>query len=323
MVYFLVSCSKSPTQKITWDVDAGILSVDTISTYPYLLGSDLIFQNGFIMLIDPQNAETMFVVDTRTGQKAYYSMSDSLMGLDPAVFPFSFYHSATGIYYQYTLQNGHLTITKQNFRFREVSIKRVKQISKDRYVTLGLFRKGLFGLYNTKKPKTMTYHGHYPLSVPIPFDKNGTELIVQRFQGQMDYSDENERAVYGSYTFAYISCYKLSGSKLKLKWEHHILPPPEVSIVKGSFELDTVSTRGGFTDVKIAGDYIFALYAQRDRAIHASVLERKLLVFDMNGVCIATYPIDFSLYGIEVDLAEKSIYGVSRSDDPVIVQLRF
>ena len=69
IVYFFVCCSKSSTQKITWDVDASALSLDTLSIYPYLLQSDLIFQNGIIMSIDPQNADAMFVVDTRTGQK--------------------------------------------------------------------------------------------------------------------------------------------------------------------------------------------------------------------------------------------------------------
>ena len=322
-IFFFACCSKSPTQEHTWDVDASTLSVDTVSTYPYLFQSDLIFRDGLIMSVDPQNAETVFAVDTRTGQKTYYSTSDSLRGLNPAVFPFSFYHFVTGKYYQYTLQEGHLTITKHNFRFRGLKINRVNQISKDKYVMLGFFRKGLFGLYNTKRPKEMTYHGRYPLSVPLPPDRHGMESIVQDFQGEMDYSAEHARVVYCSSSFAYISCYKVSGSELKFEWEHHIIPPPEVSVIGGLLKRDTVSMRGGFLDVKIAGKYIFALYGQRDIANPASIYERNLLVFDINGVCLATYPVDFPLSQIAVDLEEKTIYGRSYADVPIIVRLRF
>ena len=169
----------------------------------------------------------------------------------------------------------------------------------------------------------MNYYGHYPLSVGIPFDRDAKDRIVQSFQGAIVYSEKHSKVVYGSNRFAYLSCYRFTGGKLKFQWEKHIIPPPAAKIVDGFIEFDRTVTQGRFSDITTAGDYIFACYAQSSSADSIPAEQYNVLVYSMNGDHIATYPVDYTLSTMVVDLKEKSIYGISNKNEPVIVRLRF
>jgi len=257
-------------------------------------------------------------------------MTDSLKGINPALFPFSFYDSTTDRYYYYTMENGRLTLSTQNLRFRGETVYRAVQLNNNNYAILGFFRR-LLGLYN-KKSKEMDYFGHYPLSVQIPFDRYAKGRIVQSFQGKMAFSEKHSKIIYCSKrNFAYMSCYRFTGRKLKFEWAHHIIPPPEVSIVNGAIKLDSISPRGGFSSVVTAGDYIFTCYQQTNPADSASSNTASILVYNMTGDQIASYSIDYPLFDLVVDLEEKTIYGIFSKDDTVgfapfinvIVRFRF
>ena len=169
----------------------------------------------------------------------------------------------------------------------------------------------------------MNYYGHYPLLVQIPFERKAKDQIVQYFQGNITYSEKHSKIVYCSDRFAYIACYKFTGGKLKFQWENHIVPPPTFRIVNGALEYDRTVTQGGFSDITTAGDYIFASYSQNNITDSIPAGISKILVYSLNGDHIATYPIDYILSAMVVDLEEKSIYGISYRNDPVIIRFRF
>ena len=323
----LVGCTNQQKETPKWSEDTYMVSCDSVSVYPYLLQSTFFLKEGSLVMIDPMNVGKICILDLQTNQMTHYSMTDSLKGINPALFPFSIYHS--GRYYYYRMEDGRLKITGQSLRFRGETATKAVQLNKNNYVTLGYFRR-LLGLYN-KKSEELEFYGHYPLSVQIPFDGIAKSRITQSFQGEIAYSEQHSKIVYCSYRFAYMSCYKFTGRKLKFEWEHHLIPPPEVSIVDGLLKRDAISPHGGFSDVVMAGDYIFASYWQSNLTDSNSGVKNNILVYSMKGDHIATYNIDHQLYVIAVDLEEKTIYGILHKDDtvgfapfiPVIVRLRF
>ena len=129
--------------------------------------------------------------------------------------------------------------------------------------------------------------------------------------------------MYGSSYFAYLSCYHFTGKKLKFQWEKHIVTPPITQIVDGFLESDKTVTRGGFSGVTVAGDYVFASYTQRNVTDSLPGVTHSILVYDMLGNHVATYHIDCSISGIMVDIEAGSIFGISFEDDPVFVRFQF
>ena len=317
----LAGCTNKTQETTKWSEDIRIVSCDTISNYPYSFICNIFLKDGSLVLINPQNAGEIRILDLQTGQMTYYSMTDSLKGINPALLPLSFYHYQTGRYYHYWMENDRLNFSVQNLRFRGETVNMAVQLNKNKYVILGFFRR-LLGMYDTKSKK-INYYGHYPLSVQIPYERKAKDQIVQYFQGNIAYSEKHSKIVYCSDRFAYMACYKFTGGKLKFQWENHIVPPPTFRIVDGSLEYDRTVTQGGFSDITIAGDYIFASYSQRNITDSIPATINNMLVYSMNSDHVATYPIDYTLATIVVDLEEKSIYGISYRSDPVIVRFRF
>ena len=292
-----------------------MVSCDSVSLYPYLFRGTIFLKNGSLVMVDPMNAGEIRILDLQTNRTIHYSMTDSLKGINPTLLPFSFYHPS-GRYYHYMMENDRLKLTAQSLRFRGEMVNGGVQLNENNYAIIGYFRK-LLGLYD-KKSKTIDYLGHYPVSVQIPFERNAKERMVHIFQvGKIVYSEKHSKIIYCSRNFAYISCYRFTGRNLKFDWEHHIIPPPEVSIINGSIKLDSISPRGGFLSLVTAGDYIFACYQQTNLTESVPVNTYNILVYNMFGNIIASYPIDYPLFAIAVDLEEKTIYGIYSKDDTV------
>ena len=273
-------------------------------------------------MIDPRDAGEIHTLDTQTGQMSRHSIKDSLKGMNPALFPFSFYQFDMTSYYHYNFDDNRLKLSRQSFRLKGITINRAVQLSEKKYATLGFFRTGLLGLYD-EKSREMNYYGHYPRSVYIPMEPLAMARIVQSFQGNIAYSEKYSKVIYCSFNFAYIACYQFTGRKLKFVWEHHIVPPPEVSVVDGYLKREQQEQQGNFSGVTIAGDYIFACYSQKSVVDTMSVNTHQILVYNMKGVQVATFHIDHPLSDIAVDMEEKIIYGISFVYDPVIVRFRF
>jgi hypothetical protein len=318
------------------------LNADTICDYPFYFQGSVIMKNSPILMVDQFNAggirfyntrtgimdtiQAGIVYDILTGQPKYFSMNDSTKYPDAFVqqLPLSFYQSDMSSYYTYTFENNRVKLNRQNFKFRGERINRVVQLNENKYVTLGFFRKGLLGLYD-KESKMMNYFGHYPISVAFPLKRNAMERIVQSFQGNIAYSDQHSKIVYGSDSFAYLSCYHFTGKKLKFQWEKHIVPPPSFKIVDGFLEFDKTVTSGNFSDVAVAGDYIFAAYTQRNITDSIPGIAYSILVYDMTGNHVVTYHTDYSISNIVIDIDEGVLYGFSRNVEwePVIVRFQF
>ena len=300
---------------------------------PLQLQGAVILKNGHLFMVDPENAGRMYVFNIKTGQTNllqteqpdYFSTNDATRYADVLGqhLPLSYFHFYVRNYFQYTLENDKVKLDRQNFRLKGIYISNAKQVNENQYVTLGFFRTGLLGLYDGKS-KEMKYYGHYPISVDIPFESSAMEQIVQSFQGNIAYSDVHSKVVYSSSNFAYLSCYQFTGKKLTFQWEKHIVPPPATQIVDGTLESDKTVAQGGFSDVAIAGDYIFACYTQTNIVDSIPDNTHSILVYDMDGNLVATFQIDYSISGIMVDMEEGSIYGISREYyNPVIVKFHF
>ena len=312
--------------------EVGIKKNGRIIMFSHYYQGVTILKNKHIIVVDPFNAGEMHIYNIQTGQmdtlrtshSNYFSVTnnddtkyrDALLHL----LPFSFYHFDIRSYYQYTLENDQMKLTRQNLRLKGVFITSAEQLTENKFITVGLFRNGLLGLYD-KESKLMTYYGHYPISVAIPRKHEAMENIVHIFQGNIAYSDDHSMVVYASNNFAYLSCYHFTGSMLKFQWEKHIVPPPATKIVDGFLEIDQTVTQGGFSDVAVAGDYIFISYTQRN----IPDTTHSILVYNMSGSHVATYHIDSPISNIMVDEEEGVLYGISREDDkdPVIVRFQF
>ena len=318
------------------------LAADTVRDYPYYFQGPVIMKNGHIFMVDQFNAGDIYIYhiptgqmdhiqagimhDMLTGQPKYFSMNDSTKYPDAFLrqLPLSFYQSDMSSYFTYAFENNQVKLSRQTFKFKRIPVNKVVQLDENKYVTLGLFRTGLLGLYD-KESKQMSYYGHYPISVSIPLERNAMEQIVQSFRGNIAYSDQHSKVVYGSSGFAYLSCYHFTGSKLKLQWKKNIVPLPATKIVDGRLEIDKTVTQGFFSDVAVAGDYIFAAYTQK--SINESIPEitHSILVYDMIGNHAATYHIGCPISDIVIDTAEGALYGFSRNVawEPVIVRFQF
>ena len=293
----------------------------------------VILKNDHLFMVDPKNAGKMFVYNTQTGQideiktihPDHFSENDAIRYADvlgPHL-PLSFFHFDMRGYYQYTLENNKVKLNRQSFKLKGLHINSAEQLCESKYVILGFFREGLLGLFDSKSKK-MKYYGHYPIPVDIPFESGAMERVVQSFQGNIAYSDQHSKVVYGSSNFAYLSCYHFTGKKLTFQWEKHLVPPPAIQIVDGFLVTDNTVTQGGFTDVTVAGDYIFACYTQRTVTDSVPDVTDSILVYDMTGNHIATFHIDFPISGIVVDIEKGTIYGISREyNKPIVVRFQF
>ena len=293
----------------------------------------VILKNEYLFMVDPKNAGHMFIYNTQTGQiyeiktryPNYFSEEDAIKYADVLGqhLPLSFFHFDVRCYYQYTLENNQLKLKRQSFNLKGIHINSAEKLSENKYVTLGFFRTGLLGLHDSKSKKRR-YYGHYPIPVDIPFESNAMERIVQSFQGNIAYSDQHSKVVYVSSNFAYLACYHFTGKKLTFQWEKHLVPPPATQIVDGFLVSDTTVNRGGFSDVAVAGDYIFACYTQKNVTDTVFDETDSILVYDMTGNHVATFYIDYPISGIAVDIERGEIYGISREyDKPVVVRFQY
>ena len=321
--YLLVACENNlPQENVSFNTQE--LSCDTVSFYPYLFQGEFFLKNGSIVMIDPKNAGKMHILNVITGQTEHFSMKDSIEYPEVLLqqLPLSFFQFDMRSYYMYAFEKNKLKLTRQSFQFKETVITRAVQLGKNQYAALGWFREGLFGIYNNKSRK-IKYYGHYPLSVNIPFDRISRNKIVQSFQGNIAYSAKHSKLIYCSRGFAYMACYKFTGSNLKFEWERHIIPPPEFSVVDGLLECEYQERRGKFSSVTTAGDYIFTSYSQQNAGDSISEKNHQILVHTMKGDHIATFYTDFPLSSIAVNLEERTIYGILYEIDPVVCRFQF
>ena len=330
LLQLLVACkNKNIPQEDTRYVGSFALSGDTIGRYPYFLKGVFFLKDDILIMIDPMNAGEMYMLDTQTGQMSYHSITDSLRDLNPSLFPFSFYQFDMTSYYYYSFVDNHLKFKREGLQFKGITTNRAVRLNENQYATLGFFRTGLLGLYD-KKSKEINYYGHYPCAVNVPImERQAVEQIVQSFQGNITYSEKHSKIIYCSSRFAYIACYTFTDSKLSFDWEHHIVPPPEVAVVDGFLKRDSTSSYGGFSSITTVGDYIFAPYWQVSaadwnfRTDFPRLSTDSILVYNMNGVHVATFHTDHPLSDLTVDMERKTIYGLSYVDEPVIVRFRF
>ena len=291
------------------------LITDTVCRYQYVEKGTTFLKNGHIFLIDPRNAGVMYIWDVETGQKDWFVLGDHTDYPESLVqqLPFSFYQFDWRLrsYFAFSFENNQVKFKRVRFQFSDPIIDRVVQIGENKYVTLGKQSK-LLGLYDNKS-KEMAYFGHYPLPVNIPVDQNTRENIVRSFEGAIAYSDSHSMVVYGSFNYAYLSCYRYSGGKLKFQWEKFILPPPSFELVNGYIEEKDTDTEGRVSSVVTAGDYIFAGYRQRDKKDSKLDAKHSILVYDMKGNHLATLHTDCPVSIFAVDLDEQTIYGISSS----------
>jgi len=309
------------------------LVADTVCEYPFFPTGEVILKNGHIFMIDFFSAGKMYIYNTQTEQMDFFqtmnpnylSMADDAEYYPEAMIqhlPLSFYHSYVDRFYQYSLENNKVKLTRQNLKPKRSYITNVKQLNENKYVMLGLFHAGLLGLCDNESNE-IKFFGHYPISVAIPFERPEMEQIVRSFRGSIAYSDKHSKVVYGSRSFAYLSCYRFTGKKLKFQWEKQIVPLPATQVVDGFLESDKTVTRGGFSDVTIAGDYIFASYAQKNVSDSASEVAHSILVFNMMGNLVATFYIDYPISAIMADVEAGIIYGISHEEESVIVRFQF
>jgi len=295
----------------------------------------VILKNGHLFIVNPLNAGEMFIYNIQTKQMdeiqtrhpAYFSTDDAIKYADVLSqhLPLSFYHFYIDRYFHFTLEDNKVKLTRQNLRNTRRRINKAIQISENKYVTLGFFHAGLLGLCD-KELNEMTFYGHYPIRVKIPSKSSEMEKIVVNFQGNIAWSDQHSKVVYGSTNYAYLSCYQFTGEKLKFQWEKHIIPPPATRIVDGFPVSDNTVAQGGFSDVAIAGDYVFACYTQRNVSDLISEFTHSILVYDMTGNLMATFQIDYPISNMMIDEEEGSVYGILRGEGerfPLIVRFQF
>ena len=319
-----VACTNLPqtSQEVAEQVKTYVLSYDTISNYPHKLQGNVFLKDNSLIMIDPMNARELYTLDTQTAESNHYSMSDSLKGLNSSLFPFSYYHSSMRYHYRYHLENGRLKLSLQNFRLLGKTVNRVVQLNEKKFAFTGFLPKGLLGTYDKETGETR-YFGRYPVSVYIPPERKAAEKILQSFQGELIYDTPHSKVIYCSNNFAYMACYIFTGRKFKLAWEHHVIPPPAVKVYKGFIKTDNDAPCGGFSSVTTSGDYIFAVYRQGKSSDNLSDYTHHILVYNMNGLHVATFDIDCPLSTISVDMEKKTIYGVSYVVDPVILRFNF
>jgi hypothetical protein len=315
------SCTNKAPETIIWSEGTQMVSCDTLSTYSRSFVGNILLKDNSLVIINSQSAEAIHVLDIQTSQRTSYVFKDTLNRIDPALFPISFYHYKTSVYYQYTMENDRLNLSTQKLSFRKETVTSGVHLNKNKYVTLGFFDR-LLGLYD-KKSKEMQYFGRYPLSVGIPFDRVARKRIVQDFYGEIVFSEKHSKVVYGSGRFAYLSCYRFTGGKLVFQWEKHIIPPPQFRIINGYLEYDMKDTQSRLSAIATVGDYIFANLSQSNARDSIFAITNNLMVYHINGDHIATYPVDYPLSAMAVDLGEKTIYGISSDYNPVIVRFRF
>ncbi len=287
------------------------LTGDTICDYPYYLPGPILLNNGYLVMVDPQNAGNMHIYNTHTQQINYYSYKNNLDEADPAVFPLSFFQFDMGSYYWYTLKNGEVKLSRQNFKLKNRFIYNSLPIGKNKFVTLGHFQNGLLGLYDIQS-KRLDCYGHGPIQTD--FELN--------FYGNMSLSDDQSKIVYASTVdFAYIACYHLTSRKIKFQWEHFVVPPPSWSMTAdGYVKPNKILPRGNFKGIDISGDYIFTSYSEFNQVDSHIPDQNSIRIYRMDGVlkaiCITEYP----LYQIIVDTQEKCIYGLAYEEKPVIIR---
>ena len=309
------------------------LTADTVCDYPFFPEGKVILKNDHIFMIDFFSAGKMYIYNTQTEQMDYFqtvnpnylSMTDDAEYYPDAMLqqlPLSFFHSYVNKHYHYTLENNKVKLTRQNLRPKWTHITKAEQLSDNKYVILGYFRTGLLGLYD-KESKEIKYYGYYPISVALPYERSAMERIVHSFRGNIAYSEKHSKVVYGSSNFAYLSCYHFTGKKLKFQWEKHIVAPPATHIADGSLKSDETITQGGFSDVAISGDYIFAGYTQKEMVDSTPDIAYSILVFDMTGNHVVSFHTDCQIHGIMIDIEKGYIYGITGEDEAVIVRFHF
>ena len=303
------------------------LVADTVCPYQFVFSMGTVFmKNGHIFMIDPKNAGSMYIYNVQTDQKDYYVVNTDMDYPESLLqhLPFSFYQNDKDSYYTYLFENDQLKLTRESFRFVDPKISNVVQIGENQYVSLGGHAK-LLGLFDGRTSKFKSY-GHYPLAVTIPVDRKKRAKLLQNFQGNIDFSQKHSTIVYGSKNCAYLSSYRYSGGKLKLRWEKQILPLPSFELVDGYLNYEKTEQSGNISSVVTAEDYIFASFVQRNNKDSIYEITYSILVYNIKGTHITTLYTDCPISIFAVDLDEKTIYGVNTKADGLIrhiVRLQF
>ncbi len=289
------------------------LTGDTICNYPYYIPGPILLSNGYLVMIDPQNAGSMHICNTRTQQTNHYSYKNNLDKADPAIFPLSFFQFDMSSYYWYTLKDGEVKLSRLNLNLKNRSIYNGLPISKKTFLLLGFFRNGLLGLYDEDSRKLDCY-GHTPI-----------QANYINFYGNIALSEDQSKIAYVStIDFAYVACYHLTGRKLNFQWEQFIVPPPSWSMTAyGYMKSNETLPRGSFKGIEISGDYIFASYSEFNQVDSYVPDHNSIRIYRMDGVLKAICLTEYPIYQIIVNSQEKCIYGLAYEEKPVIVRFPF
>ena len=309
-VFCIFSCDYSPVAKITIDnIEISTLFADTLCDYPYHLLHNTRINDNYLFIINPQDAGEMEVLDLEKNEWISYPEESGKINLDKLSNSISFYQFRK--YFEYSSDSLKLNYYKR-LRYKNTEIDEVIRLNEDWFVTIGRYRNGLFGLIDTRKNK-FNYFGTYPLKITIPFD-GSEEDYFYLFKGKIATTKDKKTIIYGCKNIAYLSCYHITKRKrLKFEWEKTLIKP-DYYFKDKLLQLNTDVNQGGFIDLCVVNEKIYAGYALFGRSDSI----RSICVFDMLGNQLSTYQTNVPLSRFWVSKNEQ-IYGLSAQNYPVIV----
>jgi hypothetical protein len=96
---FGFSCTNNEPETTIWSESTQMVFCDTLTVFPRSFIGHIILKDSSLIIINSQISGAIHIVDIQTGQRTNFSLKDSLNTINPALFPFSFYHYLTNRYY--------------------------------------------------------------------------------------------------------------------------------------------------------------------------------------------------------------------------------
>ena len=311
LAFCIYSCNYPTVTETINDIETTTLIADTLSDYPYHLLHNTKINGNYLFIINPQDAGEMEVLDLEKNEWISYPEESDKINPDKLSIPISFYQFSK--YFEYSPDSLKLHYYKR-FRYKNTEINEVVRLDEDRFVSIGRYRQGLFGLIDIRKNK-FEYFGTYPLKISIPFD-GSEEDYFHLFKGKIATTKDRKTIIYGCRNIAYLSCYHLTKrKKLKFAWEKTLIKP-DYYFKDKQLQLNPDVNQGGFLDLCVVNDKIYAGYAKFGRSDSI----RSICTFDMSGKQLAVYQANVPLSRFWVSKNEQ-IYGLSAQNEPVIIAL--
>lgn len=189
-------------------------------------------------------------------------------------------------------------------------------------IATGLYAQGRYLLYN---PATgdADYQGSYPEHPVYPDIQESTKSILYA-STTLKVSPDQQSFVCADKYSGYIEFCRISGDRIN-QGKSYCFHHPRVAINEnarckvGYYRTNQL----GFMDISVSADRVFAIYSgQTNReAQDASLLCKKVIVFDWDGNLLETYDLNTPLSQISYDQEENAIYGLGHTPDPAIVKI--